>query len=396
MTKDKTPHQRFAEIIPVVRGLLADPTGDEDIPYAPVILKSIKSKEAVDYAASQANAKDKQLPAPLTESPTPPLFLDPVDCDGEPENVREQLKATFADYATKYGAKPRILCFTGLGILYVEEGDNSPGGPLKNKVAMVTGAAGAIGYAVCKELLANGCYLAATDLPGERLDALAADLKTLGGDHRVIGVPIDVTDKDSVARGCESIINTWGGIDIAVINAGIALVAHLKDMDIEAFRRLERVNVEGALLTLSELARHFILQGTGGDMIVMSTKNVPSPSAGFGAYSATKAACHQLARIASLELAMYGVRVNMVAPDAVFSEGAYKSGLWAEVGPGRMKARGLDEEGLQEYYRNRNLLKARVTGRHVANAVLFFATRQTPTTGATIPVDGGLPDATPR
>ena len=61
-----------------------------------------------------------------------------------------------------------------------------------------------------------------------------------------------------------------------------------------------------------------------------------------------------------------------------------------------MRARGLDEKGLQEYYRNRNLLKARITGGHVSNAVLFFATRQTPTTGATIPVDGGLPDATPR
>ena len=61
-----------------------------------------------------------------------------------------------------------------------------------------------------------------------------------------------------------------------------------------------------------------------------------------------------------------------------------------------MKARGLDEQGLEEYYRSRNLLKARVTARHVANAVLFFATHQTPTTGATIPVDGGLPDATPR
>ena len=82
--------------------------------------------------------------------------------------------------------------------------------------------------------------------------------------------------------------------------------------------------------------------------------------------------------------------------DAVFSEGAYKSGLWQEVGPGRMKARGLDEDGLHEYYRNRNLLKARVTARHVANAALFFVTRQTPTTGGTIPVDGGLPDATPR
>jgi hypothetical protein len=86
----------------------------------------------------------------------------------------------------------------------------------------------------------------------------------------------------------------------------------------------------------------------------------------------------------------------MVAPDGVFSEGDYKSGLWEEVGPNRMRVRGLDEQGLQEYYRKRNLLKARITGQHVANAVLFFATRQTPTTGATIPVDGGLPDATPR
>ena len=86
----------------------------------------------------------------------------------------------------------------------------------------------------------------------------------------------------------------------------------------------------------------------------------------------------------------------MVAPDAVFSEGKYKSGLWEEIGPARVQARGLDEKQLQEYYRDRNLLKTSVTGRHVANAVLFFVTRQTPTTGATIPVDGGLPDATPR
>lgn len=61
-----------------------------------------------------------------------------------------------------------------------------------------------------------------------------------------------------------------------------------------------------------------------------------------------------------------------------------------------MRARGLDEQGLEEYYRQRNLLKARVTGQDVARAVMLFATRQTPTTGATLPVDGGLPDATPR
>jgi hypothetical protein len=80
----------------------------------------------------------------------------------------------------------------------------------------------------------------------------------------------------------------------------------------------------------------------------------------------------------------------------VFSGGTKRSGLWEEIGPERMKARGLDEKGLEQYYQSRNLLKSPVTGEHVARAVLFFVTRQTPTTGATIPVDGGLPDATPR
>ncbi|NOR66108.1 MAG: SDR family NAD(P)-dependent oxidoreductase [Woeseiaceae bacterium] len=267
--------------------------------------------------------------------------------------------------------------------------------PLRNKVALVTGAAGAIGYGICCGLLEKGCHLAATDLPGEKLDSFTADLKQIAGD-RVMGIAVDVTNEESVVGGFESVIQTWGGIDVVVVNAGIPLVAHLKDIDLDAFRKLEKVNVEGTLLTLREVANHFILQGIGGDVIIVSTKNVPSPGAGFGAYSATKAAAHQLGRIASIELAQYGIRVNMVAPDGVFSEGKYKSGLWAEVGPDRMRARGLDEEGLQEYYQNRNLLKAKITGRHVSNVVLFFATRQTPTTGVTIPVDGGLPDATPR
>jgi NAD(P)-dependent dehydrogenase (short-subunit alcohol dehydrogenase family) len=167
-------------------------------------------------------------------------------------------------------------------------------------------------------------------------------------------------------------------------------------MNLATFRKLEKINIEGTLILLTESAHHFKLQGTGGDIVMVSTKNVFAPGARFGAYSATKAAGHQLARIASQEFAEMDVRVNMVAPDAVFSYGRRKSGLWLEVGPERMSARGLSPEGLEEYYRNRNLLKAKVTARHVAKAVLFFATRQTPTTGATIPVDGGLPDATPR
>ena len=266
---------------------------------------------------------------------------------------------------------------------------------LNGKVAMVTGAAGAIGSGICRGLLKAQCRVAVTDLAGSHLDSMVDELKAIFGD-RVIGVPIDVTDPDSVSCGVAAINQAWGRIDIAVINAGVAMVSSLRDMDLESFRRLERVNVEGTLLVLREMARRFEAQGAGGDIVVISTKNVFAPGAKFGAYSATKAAAHQLARIASLELAEIGVRVNMVAPDAVFSDGARKSGLWQEIGPERMKARGLDEKGLEEYYRNRNLLKAKVTADHVANAVLFFASRQTPTTGATIPVDGGLPDATPR
>ena len=266
---------------------------------------------------------------------------------------------------------------------------------LRDKVALVTGAAGAIGCGVCEVLLENGCRVTAGDLAGARLDEFVRDFEARAP-GRMHGAAMDVTDAASVAAGFQAVLARWGRLDFVVHNAGVALVSKLVDLDLEAFRRLERVNVEGTLLVLAEAGRVLARQGRGGDIVLMSTKNVPSPSAGFGAYSATKAASHQLGRIASLEFAPHDIRVNMVAPDAVFAEGRYKSGLWQEVGAERMKARGLDEQGLHAYYRDRNLLKAAVTGRHVGNAVLFLVSRQTPTTGATLPVDGGLPDATPR
>jgi NAD(P)-dependent dehydrogenase (short-subunit alcohol dehydrogenase family) len=104
-------------------------------------------------------------------------------------------------------------------------------------------------------------------------------------------------------------------------------------LSLDRYRLLEKVNVEGTLLVLAEAARLFKRQGTGGDIVLVSTKNVFAPGANFGAYSSTKAAAHQLARIASLEFAADDVRVNMVAPDAVFGHRTCRSGLWAEVGP---------------------------------------------------------------
>jgi NAD(P)-dependent dehydrogenase (short-subunit alcohol dehydrogenase family) len=356
------PDLTRARTLTLLRGLLAHQSDSEERPFFPPVLT--KQDQAPDDAF--------QVPA-----------LEQGDDDADRQKLSDALGQS----------KPSAVVVDGQA--YKVQAEAMVCGEMANRVALVTGAAGAIGYGCCVALLEAGALLAAGDLPGQRLDDFVADLeKDYPG--RVIGVGMDVTSPEAVAEGFATIIETWGGLDAVVVNAGVAHVAKLTDLTLEDFQRLEKVNVEGALLTLAETGRVLIRQNIGGDIVVMSTKNVPCPGAGFGAYSATKAGCHQLGRIASLELAPHGVRVNMVAPDAVFSEGDHASGLWKTVGPGRMKARGLDEKGLQEYYQNRNLLKARVTGRHVGNAVLFFVTRKTPTTGATIPVDGGLPDATPR
>jgi hypothetical protein len=86
----------------------------------------------------------------------------------------------------------------------------------------------------------------------------------------------------------------------------------------------------------------------------------------------------------------------MINPDAIFGHGEVPSGLWQQVGEERYKSRGMTLADLPEYYRKRNLLKVPLEASDVAKAVLFFAREETPTTGATLPVDGGLPDAFPR
>ncbi len=308
-----------------------------------------------------------------------------------------RVKAWFASTGTQYQGleESHLFDMEYFALQHAKLARRAGRGQLGREIALVTGAAGAIGMGICERLLLEGCHVAVSDLPGVHLTAAAQELDSRFP-GRVIAVPIDVTEPASISHGFAQLIETWGGLDIVVINAGIAHVSPLVQMDLEVFRKLERVNIDGTLLILGEAGRHFRLQKTEGDILLVSTKNVFAPGAKFGAYSATKAASHQLGRIASLELAELGVRVNMVAPDAVFSHGARRSGLWAEVGPDRMRARGLDEKGLEEYYQSRNLLKAKVTADHVGRAALFFLTRQTPTTGATIPVDGGLPDSTPR
>jgi rhamnulose-1-phosphate aldolase/alcohol dehydrogenase len=266
---------------------------------------------------------------------------------------------------------------------------------LAGQVALVTGAAGAIGFGICRQLVAAGAHVLVSDLDAARCEAAARELDPKG---RGLALPLvmDVTDEASVAAGLAQAGVLYGGIDVVVLNAGVAHVAALESLATPVFRRVLDVNLLGAFLVLREAARLLRRQGLGGNVIVNSSKNVFGPGAEFGAYSASKAGAHQLGKIAALELAAAGIRVNLINADAVFGDAKRPSGLWQEVGPARAKARGLAPEALPEFYRGRNLLQAAVTPEHVGNAVVFFASNLTPTTGATLPVDGGVAEAFPR
>jgi len=267
--------------------------------------------------------------------------------------------------------------------------------PLAGQVALVTGAAGAIGFGISKQLVAAGAHVVLADLDAARVQQARMELDPKGKGVAAALV-MDVTDEASVRAGMDDVCRLYGGLDVLVLNAGIAHVSPLLELDAAALRRVVDVNFHGYFNVLQAAARLMKRQGTGGNVIVNSSKNVFAPGADFGAYSASKAAGHQLAKVAAMELAAFGIRVNLVNADAVFGDPKRPSGLWQEVGPARAKSRGLEPAELQDFYRQRNLLKATVAPEHVGNAVVFFATNQTPTTGATLPVDGGVPEAFPR
>ena len=267
---------------------------------------------------------------------------------------------------------------------------------LQGQVALITGAGGAIGFGIADRLLAAGAAVVLSDIDESRTQKARSILKERNENAEVEIIPFDVTDFQSVAAAFDETSRRLGGIDIVIPNAGIAHVAKIEDLDPLKMDQVIAVNLKGTFNTIKASIPVFKRQGTGGHIIVISSKNVFDPGAAFGAYSAAKAGAHQISKIAALELAEMGVRVNMVNPDAVFGDEEISSKLWDLVGPDRMKSRGLDYEGLKEYYRNRNLLKTQVMAEHVGNVVVFFAADLTPTTGTSFPVDGGIPAAFPR
>ena len=204
----------------------------------------------------------------------------------------------------------------------------------------------------------------------------------------------DQTDESVVSTTVREAVLSFGGLDGIVVNAGIGMGGTLDELTLDQWETALRVNLtSGFLLTRAAIAA-MKEQGSGGSLVYVASKNAFSPGAAFGAYSVSKAGLLQLMRIAALEGGPFGIRSNAVNPDAVFDN----SRLWDHgVREERAAAHGIKPEELEDFYAARNTLKRRVTTADVAASVAFLLSdASSRTTGAVLPVDGGVPGAFPR
>ncbi len=265
---------------------------------------------------------------------------------------------------------------------------------LARRVALVTGGASGIGRATAARLAREGAHVVGGDLDEAGARKVADEIVSASGAGRALGVRMDVASEGSVEQAFEAAVLAYGGLDILVSNAGIAHGAAVDRMELADWERSFAVNATGHFLVARAALRLFKAQGRGGAMVFVATKNVMSPGKDFAAYSASKAAEAQLAKVVAIEGGPVGVRSNIVNPDAVFQD----SKLWSEeIRRERAAAQGIGVDQLEDYYRKRNLLEAPILPEDVAEAILFLASdRSSKTTGCTVTVDGGLRDAFPR
>ncbi|HBH01279.1 MAG: short-chain dehydrogenase [Candidatus Rokubacteria bacterium RBG_16_73_20] len=265
---------------------------------------------------------------------------------------------------------------------------------LARRVALVTGGASGIGRAIARRLAAEGAHVVVGDVDEAGAALTAEEIVAAAGAGRALGVGMDVTREASVRAAFEATLLAYGGLDVLVSNAGTAHSAPVVDLRLEDWERAFAVNATGHFLVAREALRVMVAQGLGGALVFVATKNVMSPGKDFAAYSASKAAEAQLAKVLALEGAPHGIRSNIVNPDAVFQD----SRLWSEeIRRERAAAQGIAVGELEEFYRKRNLLGVRVLPEDVAEAALFLASdRSAKTTGCTLTVDGGVKDAFPR
>jgi 3-hydroxybutyrate dehydrogenase len=236
---------------------------------------------------------------------------------------------------------------------------------LKDKVAVVTGAASGIGKEIARTYAREGARVVIADLNEKAANAAAAEI---GGPKNAIGVMMDVTKEDQVERGMARSIDQFGRIDVLVSNAGIQIVEPLDQFEFEKWKLLLSIHLDGAFLTTRAALRQMYRQGTGGSIIYMGSVHSKEASPLKAPYVTAKHGLIGLAKVVAKEGAKHGVRANVICP------GFVRTPLVDKQIPEQAKELGISEADVIKNV----ILKETVDGEFttvedVAEAALFFA-----------------------
>lgn len=265
-----------------------------------------------------------------------------------------------------------------------------PPGELEGQVAFVTGAAGGIGRRVVARLARAGAAVVAFDLDEQG----ARDSVTELGEQGLASAG-DVTDERSVNAALGAAIDSFGGLDIVISNAGIASSAAIEDTTLEEWQRNHSILGTGYFLVAREAFKLLRKQQLGGSVVFVASKNALVAGKNASAYSSAKALELHLARCLAEEGGAAGIRVNTVNPDAVLEGSKIWGSRWRQE---RAAAYGIDPDELERHYRDRTVLGVNIVPDDIAEAVLHFASpvRSAKSTGNILNVDGGNTAAYPR
>lgn len=207
---------------------------------------------------------------------------------------------------------------------------------LNGKSCIITGAARGIGATIALRFVQSGARVAIADLKLEDAQA-TADKLTKMGPGEAMGIAMDVTKEDQVNAGVQEVVDTWGGVDVLVSNAGIQIVHELQDFPFEDWKKLLSIHLDGAFLTTKACLPHMYKAGSGS-IIMMGSVHSKEASPLKSAYVTAKHGLLGLSRVIAKEGAKHGVRSNVICP------GFVKTPLVEKQIPEQAKELGISEE----------------------------------------------------
>ncbi|TDB61427.1 bifunctional aldolase/short-chain dehydrogenase [Arundinibacter roseus] len=258
--------------------------------------------------------------------------------------------------------------------------------PLSRRVAIVTGGGGGIGKAIADKLAAEGANVVLTDIVEDRLKEANATYKR---DVSAYAAG-DVTNPAEVEATFEKACLEFGGVDIVVHCAGLAISKPLEETTQKDWDILQNVLVKGQFHMAQSGVAVMRKQGFGGDIVSIASKNGLVAGPNNVAYGTAKAAQQHMVRLLAAELGPEKIRVNTVNPDGVIVGSKIWEGAWAE---GRAKAYGISVEELPAFYAKRNLMNEIIYPEDIANGVFALVAILDKSTGNIINVDGGMANA---